>query len=132
MAAFPTPAAAVACALEIHADVAGFNATVREPLRLKVGLHAGPCIAVRSSDDRLDYFGGTVNLAARTHEQSGGEDVVLTGAVLADPEAAALLSTLRCEAFVADLRGLGTQTLYRFYPDAAPRSIGGSSQTTSA
>ena len=34
MAAFPTPAAAVACALEIHVDVAQFNATAREPLQI--------------------------------------------------------------------------------------------------
>ena len=34
------------------------------PLQLKAGLHTGPCIAV-TLNDRLDYFGSTVNLAAR-------------------------------------------------------------------
>jgi len=116
MAAFPTPADAAACALSIHRAVARFNEGRAEPVRLKVGLHQGPCIAARSYDDRLDYFGSTVNLAARTHEESRGDDVVISDSLLEDPGAAALLAGVPRETWTADLRGLGGVTLHRLRP----------------
>lgn len=42
-----------------------------QPLLLKAGIHYGPCIAV-TLNDRLDYFGTTVNLAARLNRFSSG------------------------------------------------------------
>jgi class 3 adenylate cyclase len=116
MAGFPSAREAVACVLQIRRDLAAFNFGRDEPLRLKIGLHQGPCIAARSHDDRLDYFGGTVNLAARTHEQSSGDDIVVTRAILDDRDARALLAGIPVEPFEADLRGLGRQTLYRVWP----------------
>ena len=50
------------------------------PLTLKAGLHTGPCIAV-TLNDRLDYFGSTVNMAARLEGLSTGADVIISGAV---------------------------------------------------
>ena len=35
-----------------------------EDLLLKIGIHEGPCLAV-TLNDRQDYFGQTVNMAAR-------------------------------------------------------------------
>jgi class 3 adenylate cyclase len=35
-----------------------------EDLLLKIGIHEGPCLAV-TLNDHLDYFGQTVNVAAR-------------------------------------------------------------------
>ena len=61
------------------------------PLQLKAGLHLGPCIAV-TLNDRLDYFGSTVNLAARLEGQSTGDDVVISGAIYSDPAVRDLLS----------------------------------------
>jgi adenylate cyclase len=46
------------------------------PLVLKLGVHVGPVIAM-TANDRLDYFGRTVNLAARLGDQSRGGDVVV-------------------------------------------------------
>jgi len=43
-------------------------------------------------NDRLDYFGSTVNVAARLEAQSTGDDVVISGAVYSDPEVRELLS----------------------------------------
>jgi class 3 adenylate cyclase len=60
------------------------------PLTLKAGMHTGPCIAV-TLNDRLDYFGSTVNLAARLEAQSTGGDVVISNAVYSDPEVRELL-----------------------------------------
>jgi len=57
-------------------------------------LHTGPCIAV-TLNDRLDYFGSTVNLAARLEGQSTGDDVIISTAVYSDPEVRELLSDPR-------------------------------------
>src|SRR5262249_54058128 len=64
MAAFHDPLRGLQAAIAMQRRVAGFNARSRAPIVLKLGLHDGPCIAV-TLNDRLDYFGGTVNLAAR-------------------------------------------------------------------
>jgi class 3 adenylate cyclase len=55
------------------------------PLLLKVGIHTGPCIAV-TLNGRLDYFGCTVNMAARLEGLSSGGDVVISSAVHGDTE----------------------------------------------
>ena len=83
MAVFPRPAAAV------RAMHRAQEATAGKPLALKVGIHTGPCIAV-SQNWTLDYFGSTVNLAARLVTLSTGDDLVVSGSVLADPEVAGL------------------------------------------
>ena len=41
-----------------------------QPLALKAGIHSGPCLAI-NQNDRLDYFGTTVNLTARLCGLSG-------------------------------------------------------------
>jgi class 3 adenylate cyclase len=54
-------------------------------LWLKVGLHKGPCIVV-NLNDRLDYFGSTVNIAARLPNFSQGGELVFTEEINDDPE----------------------------------------------
>src|SRR5207244_10762556 len=78
------------------------------PLILKAGIHSGPCIAV-TLNDRLDYFGSTVNMAARLESLSKGEDVIISRAVYDDPEVGALLgdptSELSAVRFEIGLKG---------------------------
>ena len=62
------------------------------PLQLKAGLHTGPCIAV-TLNDRLDYFGSTVNLAARLEGLSSGTDVIISRTVFDDAKVHELLSS---------------------------------------
>lgn len=82
MATFGEPAAAVAAAGAMLDAIDGFNrARGQEALVLKIGVHRGPCIAV-TSNDRLDYFGQTVNLAARIQALAEPEEVVVTDDVL--------------------------------------------------
>ena len=80
MAAFHDPGNGLAAAFAMQACVAAFNATAVQPIVLKLGLHEGPSIAV-TMNDRLDYFGGTVNLAARLQSQSRGGDVVVSASL---------------------------------------------------
>ncbi len=115
-AAFPTAEEALSCALRLHGELDRFNAGLPWPVRLKVGLHHGPCIAARSYDERLDYFGSTVNLAARTHEQSAGDDIIVTDALLQAVDPTGLLDGIRREPFTADLRGIGLVRLWRLLP----------------
>jgi class 3 adenylate cyclase len=89
MAVFRRPAAALRAILKAQA-VLGKPPEGVCPLRLKVGIHAGPCITV-TLNDRLDYFGCTVNMAARLEGLSTGEDVIISDAAHADPEVAEML-----------------------------------------
>lgn len=90
MAVFRCPAGAVRAMLHAQQRLADPPPGL-EPLSLKAGLHTGPCIAV-TLNDRLDYFGSTVNMAARLEGQSTGGDVVISTAVYSDPEVRDLLS----------------------------------------
>jgi class 3 adenylate cyclase len=58
-------------------DEANRKSSDRHQLILKAGLHGGPCLAV-NANDRLDYFGTTVNLAARLTDKSRGGELVLS------------------------------------------------------
>ncbi|CAM3052103.1 adenylate/guanylate cyclase domain-containing protein [Mycobacterium intermedium] len=83
MASFVDPAQAVRAALAMQEQV-GSSSDGDDNLVLKVGVHAGPSVVV-TLNDRLDYFGSTVNMAARLQGQSVGGDIVLSKAVAADP-----------------------------------------------
>jgi adenylate cyclase len=77
MAVFHQPADAVRCCLAIQRDLPSFNtAWPSRPLIVKLGLHCGPVIAI-NANGLLDYFGRTVNIAARLLRESQGGDLVL-------------------------------------------------------
>jgi class 3 adenylate cyclase len=105
MAVSRRPVASLEAMLDAQARLGEPDERVR-PLLLKAGIHAGPCIAV-TLNERLDYFGTTVNAAARIVGLSSGRDVVISGAVRADPEVEALLAGggLRAEQLDAELKG---------------------------
>ncbi|MCP4329207.1 MAG: hypothetical protein GY791_12305 [Alphaproteobacteria bacterium] len=107
MAAFVEPADAVAAALDIQRKVTAFNAattTGAGPIAIKIGLHEGPCIAV-TLNGRLDYFGTTVNMAARLQDCSRGGDIVLSTEIAEDSGVAALLAGFEPVREAADLKG---------------------------
>jgi class 3 adenylate cyclase len=86
--------------------IAGFNAEAgRDLIALKVGLHVGACLAV-TFNDRLDYFGATVNVAARVQALAGAGEIVVTEDVLAAAGAEALVAGLPFEATSVELRGI--------------------------
>jgi class 3 adenylate cyclase len=111
MAVFPRPVAALRAMLQVQQSLATPVGS-RMALRLKAGIHVGPCIAV-TLNDRLDYFGSTVNAAARLEGLSSGADVIISGDVRADPEVTALLDgaadTLTIEPVDAKLKGFESE-----------------------
>jgi class 3 adenylate cyclase len=106
MAAFRDDHQAVEAALAIQDQVKDFNREngLTDGLVIKLGIHAGPTIAV-TLNDRLDYFGSVVNMAARLQGQSLGGDLVMSDDVAADPVVAALLKNLSVTADRAQLKG---------------------------
>ncbi len=104
MAVFPRPQAAVRAAMAAHRRLRESQPS----LVLKAGVHCGSCIAV-NQNDRLDYFGSTLNLSARLLGFCAGGDLVVTREVGDDPETAAWLeaSALSCkvEEISAPIRG---------------------------
>jgi class 3 adenylate cyclase len=106
MAVFVRPVGAVRAVLRAQNELASPPVGKRS-LLLKAGIHSGPCIAI-NQNERLDYFGSTVNVAARLVDLSSGRDVVVSEAVLEDPEVAAELAGggMTTERFDATLKGL--------------------------
>ena len=109
MAVFNRPEDAVATALAMQREFRYFSETMSdtERIALKIGLHCGPALAV-NSNDRLDYFGRTVNIAARAVGVSNGDDVILTGEVWHSDEVRAVVEATRARAmrFNTTLRGV--------------------------
>jgi class 3 adenylate cyclase len=103
MAVFRKPASAIrAMANSQHAlttPPAGM-----QPLKLKVGIHYGHCIAV-TLNNRLDYFGSTINIAARLEGLSTGQDIIISSVVYQDPEVKELLIGSRIEPLKSMLKG---------------------------
>lgn len=108
MATFPVPHRAVAAALRMRAAMQGLNAERgADDLVLKIGLHEGPCLAV-SLNDRQDYFGQTVNVAARVQQLAASGGIFATEAVLRHAEAARHLAEngVAARAELRRLRGI--------------------------
>jgi hypothetical protein len=81
MAAFSRPVDAVAAALRILQEIDQFNREHSQPaIILKMGAHCGPSIAV-TLNENLDYFGQTVNIAARVQSWAGSGENILSGAL---------------------------------------------------
>ena len=120
MATFASGRDALESAVEMQRSWGAFRRGQGEPngLALKVGIHQGPSIAINNSG-RLDFFGTSVNMAARVQGQSVGDDVVFTQALEEDPDVRAYVggAGLEREPLRVALKGLeGDHTLYRVWP----------------
>lgn len=114
MAAFQTPAEALQAALAMQTGIMALNARENlsrdEALILKIGLHSGPCLNV-TLNDRPDYFGTTVNVAARVQNFSRGQDVVLTEVIRTDADARPILEAHKLETMRQGFKGLDEEVL---------------------
>jgi class 3 adenylate cyclase len=122
MAAFVSPAQAVAAAIDIQRQIAAFSRESHvgqgksPPIVIKLGVHSGPTIAV-TLNDRLDYFGSTVNMAARLQGQSEGGDIVLSPEIAEDTVVAPLLQGFQVARDQAGLKGFDQPiTFFRLRP----------------
>jgi class 3 adenylate cyclase len=100
MATFIRPEQAFAAALRMRQAMDTLNeARGTTDLVLKIGIHEGPCLAVMLNE-RQDYFGQTVNIAARVQGLSVSQAIHVTGPVIETPGVAQMLS----EASIAPIR----------------------------
>ena len=104
MASFSSAADAARCGLESQVELETNLEKIGGRLWLKVGIHTGTCLAV-NLNERLDFFGGAVNTAARLLGFSHGGDVVISDEVMAEITAANLRFNL-LESLESQLRGL--------------------------
>jgi class 3 adenylate cyclase len=116
MATFGDPIDAVRAALAIQSRIADFNrahmdGNANRRLAIRLGVHSGGSVRVEL-DDRVDYFGSAVNLAARLRGQSTGGDVALSHFVAGYPAVRLLLATLPTRE--ESLRFKGFNGLVRF------------------
>jgi class 3 adenylate cyclase len=105
MAVFRSAADGLLAMLEVQRALAEpSDGTI--PLQLKAGLNTGPCIAV-TLNERLDYFGSTVNMAARLEGLSCGADVIISRSVYEDAKVRELIESedLVAEEFDMLLKG---------------------------
>src|SRR6185369_8863718 len=108
MAAFIEERDALNASFAMHRAFPAFRAGNSDAARtfLKIGVYAGPCYVV-TANGVLDYFGQTVNIAARLQGASGPGEVVLDGQFADEAERAGWLSNFSIsEHFEARLKGL--------------------------
>ena len=91
MATFVRPDQAVAAGLRMRAAMDRLNRERgTDDLLVKIGIHEGACLAVMLNE-RQDYFGQTVNIAARVQGQATTQAINVTGPVVKSPAVIALL-----------------------------------------
>ncbi len=108
MAAFEDEDDALACGLAMMARWPDFQAPrpVAHDVWLKLGMFTGPCYAV-TANGVLDYFGQTVNVAARLQGASDKHELVVTQELAQRAAYEDLLGEARvAEQFQASLKGL--------------------------
>jgi class 3 adenylate cyclase len=111
MAAFPSGndgAAAAVAMMTAMQELTGSRGG--DDVGLKVGLHAGPALAINGGQT-LDYFGQTVNIAARVQGLADAGEICLTGALNDDADIPALLtkSGFKGHPELARLKGVSTE-----------------------
>jgi class 3 adenylate cyclase len=106
MAGFERPQDAVRAAIEMIEELSQFNQTASRPLGLKVGVHKGRAIAVRLND-RIDYFGQDVNIAARVQGLANINEVCISETVMAAPGVKEIVENRALSRSYENLKGIG-------------------------
>ena len=123
MATFSSPQDGVRAALEMTARMKELGERFRQKgydTGLKVGLNEGAALAV-NADARLDYFGQSVNVAARVQGLAQAGEIWMTDAIFEAPAVSDLLRAHACQTVKqsALLKGVSQPTVvYRCLPPA--------------
>lgn len=80
---------------------------------VKMGLHSGPCLAV-NLNNQIDYFGKSVNLAARIQGVANGSELVISDAIMQCRWCADKITEMghKIKQDTVDLKGIGPMKLY--------------------
>jgi class 3 adenylate cyclase len=110
MATFADPVDAVSAAIDIAREVEEMNRTLSERLCLKMGIHGGHCLLV-TLNNRLDYFGQTVNIAYRLLRLAGGGELCLSSDICENPQVTDLLDSFGVPTKRVDAVESGTKAM---------------------
>jgi class 3 adenylate cyclase len=113
MATFVRPEHAIVAGLRMRAAMDKLNKERdSNDLVVKIGIHEGPCLAVMLNE-RQDYFGQTVNIAARVQSLSTSQEIHITGPVIDAPAVAEILNRQAIKPIQkqAALRGIADKML---------------------
>jgi class 3 adenylate cyclase len=113
MATFVRPEHAIVAGLRMRAAMDKLNKERdSNDLVVKIGIHEGPCLAVMLNE-RQDYFGQTVNIAARVQSLSTSQEIHITGPVIDAPAVAEILNRQAIKPIQkqAALRGIADKIL---------------------
>lgn len=108
MATFLDPVDAVTAALKMIERLDQFNLDMSAGLKVNIGIHRGHSIAVRLND-RLDYFGQNVNIAARTQQLSKQGRLLITRDVLDAPGVRDRLGSAAVEPVAGVMKGVAEE-----------------------
>ena len=111
MATFNQPVDAVGAGLEMLRELRRLNqSSQRGDLILKIGIHRGAAISV-TLNERIDYFGQTVNIASRVQGSAGGDEIYLTEEIYSSPGVLDLLQKHGCkiESILIELKDIEEQ-----------------------
>jgi class 3 adenylate cyclase len=113
MAVFTRGDQAFRAAMTSQREIARFNKERNLPpdeaLILKIGLHAGPCLSV-TLNERMDYFGTTVNMAARIQSLSHGDDIVFSEEIAREPLVQKIIAERPVDSIEVQLKGFDYKT----------------------
>ena len=121
MAVFTSEADALQCAVAIHEAFPKFREerNAANQCFMKIGVFSGPCYAV-TANGVLDYFGQTVNVAARLQAQAGAGEIVMTEEAWNEAKERTLTGisgSETVERFDAALKGVGQLSAVRVRVD---------------
>jgi class 3 adenylate cyclase len=115
MASFLQPSLALEAALTVHQTIDTLKVPgTDESVVVKMGIHSGPAIAV-TLNQRFDYFGQTVNKAARIQGLAQDQEIYFSEAVFQDAASRKTLTSRKAAVrrYRAHLKGIeGDQVVY--------------------
>lgn len=115
MAAFSSAKDAVSAADEMVKSIKSMNNQLKDKehdIAIKVGLHSGNALAV-NANDKLDYFGQTVNIAARIQGLAAGDEIWVTEDIYNRAECNAIITAKKYNVTkqIAELKGVQQPTV---------------------
>jgi class 3 adenylate cyclase len=112
MAVFSDPAYAFRAFLNAQKALEQ-SSDIGNTLKLKAGIHDGKCVAV-NLNNRIDYFGSTVNITSRLADMAGENEIIISECVSDNPWIHQLLADNEAHCTIqpqhTELKGFDSQT----------------------
>jgi class 3 adenylate cyclase len=106
---FQSTGGAVCAGLDMLSGLQRMNqASHHGDLTLKIGIHRGAAISV-TLNERIDYFGQTVNIASRVQGLADAGEIYITDEAFNYPGVESVVAPFDCVPMQADVKGVRSQ-----------------------